>query len=58
MGAMDAAFFPLSALPLLMVFPTYLQLGQQGNWLVLEDTILEITEHRDACGYAGVKMQV
>ena len=31
----------------------FLQLGQQGTWLVLEEAILEITEHRGACAYAG-----
>lgn len=34
------------------------QLGQQGSWLVLEEAILEIAEHKDACGYAGMEFGV
>lgn len=31
-----------------------IQLGQQGVWLVLEEAVLEISEHRKACAFASV----
>ena len=34
-----------------------MQLGQQGSWLVLEEAVLEIAEHKAACGYAGVSAE-
>jgi hypothetical protein len=33
-----------------------IQLGQQGVWLVLEQAVLEISEHRNACAFANVSV--
>lgn len=30
------------------------QLGQQGSWIILEESILEITRYKSSCAYAGV----
>ena len=44
-------FLSLAVLPMSLNPP----LGQQGSWIILEESILEITRYKASCAYAGME---